>query len=721
MVFFKNVTSNRTACPSCGKPYLPVRMETECSRCGSPLHVSANAPPESASRKWARLTDPGKIPPEAKQLIRVKGRRKLAVRQVELSTKSLNSGDAFVLDAGTKIFLWNGKAANPMEKAKATDCALRMKNKDKKGKAEIVVLEEGKANNEDDEEEFWNLLGGRVTVLTAEEGGEDDAVEHKDTLYSVIMEETGQVVISPLIYPRLLKEMLDSSHCFVFDCYSELYVWHGSSCAPIERQRSLSFAEELAKREDIQRPSWLSALTIREGEEPVLFMEKFYNGGSLPIAVSPGVSLPTQPKPPPKPFDLNTMFTTHLVKEKPPVDNGHGKIKMWKVTHSDKEEIPQNEHGHFYSEESYVFLYTYIPKNRDEYLIYFWQGQDSPITEKGASAVLTIHLHASIGGMAPQIRVVQGREPRHFLLMFPNLIIHKGSRDKSRPDLSLYQVHSNTVGTKAIEIAPNSLYLDTMESFIISRQNEAPVVWIGARCPFETKQYSLALAKFIDNEKETLIVNENDESVDWIWKDDTSYQIKQAVSDAPRLFQCSLASGFFTADRILDFIQEDLVEDDCFLLDCHDEAFVWIGKTSTEDEKKRTLEITIDYFKAKQKSLHPELDESGDNALSLPRSLIIPSGQEPLQFTRHFHAWRHKVEPSSDLTPYILVEDRLKEFSRTYTLKELWTRPPGLDYTALEKYLSDADFEDLFHCKRDEFAQMTEWKRTNLKKKWKLF
>jgi len=122
---------------------------------------------------------------------------------VELSVASLNQGDSFVLDAGTKIFLWNGKGSNPMEKAKATDCALRMKNKDKKGKAEIVVIgfscshhpfmsyetlirecaEEGKPNNEEDEEEFWSLMGGKVSVASAEAGGEDDAVDIKDTLY----------------------------------------------------------------------------------------------------------------------------------------------------------------------------------------------------------------------------------------------------------------------------------------------------------------------------------------------------------------------------------------------------------------------------------------------------------------------------------------------------------------------------------------------------------
>lgn len=53
-----------------------------------------------------------------------------------LTTKSLNSGDAFVLDANNKIFVWSGKEAHRLEKAKALDVATALRD-DRQGKAEV--------------------------------------------------------------------------------------------------------------------------------------------------------------------------------------------------------------------------------------------------------------------------------------------------------------------------------------------------------------------------------------------------------------------------------------------------------------------------------------------------------------------------------------------------------------------------------------------------------
>lgn len=36
-------------------------------------------------------------------------------------------------------------------------------------------------------------------------------------------------------------------------------------------------------------------------------------------------------------------------------------------------------YGQFFDSESYVILYTYIAKNREQYVIYFWQGKKSSI------------------------------------------------------------------------------------------------------------------------------------------------------------------------------------------------------------------------------------------------------------------------------------------------------------------------------------------------------
>jgi hypothetical protein len=47
--------------------------------------------------------------------------------------------------------------------------------------------------------------------------------------------------------------------------------------------------------------------------------------------------------------------------------------------------------------------------------------------------------------------------------------------------------------------------------------------------------------------------------------------------------------------------------------------------------------------------------------------------------------------------------------------------PPGVDSGKKEEYLSDADFEAVFKMKKDAFAKLPGWKKTELKKSNNLF
>lgn len=61
----------------------------------------------------------------------------------------------------------------------------------------------------------------------------------------------------------------------------------------------------------------------------------------------------------------------------------------------------------------------------------------------------------------------------------------------------------------------------------------------------------------------------------------------------PRLFHCRILAGRkkLIVTEIADFGQEDLNEDDCMVLDGGDEVYVWLGKTSSPEEKEQSLEM----------------------------------------------------------------------------------------------------------------------------------
>jgi len=95
--------------------------------------------------------------------------------EVPLACSSLNDGDAFLLDAGNKIYTWFGSTANAFEKNKSASVAQNMKEKRLKIDCELIL------DVMDNNEEFWQLLGGKGEIKPAEEAGEvvEDLVEKK--------------------------------------------------------------------------------------------------------------------------------------------------------------------------------------------------------------------------------------------------------------------------------------------------------------------------------------------------------------------------------------------------------------------------------------------------------------------------------------------------------------------------------------------------------------
>jgi hypothetical protein len=77
------------------------------------------------------------------RLLHLKGKRNVRVKPVPVTRASLNSGDVFVLDAGLKIYVFNGKDANRMEKVKGLDVAARIRDDERGGRAQLLTVDEG--------------------------------------------------------------------------------------------------------------------------------------------------------------------------------------------------------------------------------------------------------------------------------------------------------------------------------------------------------------------------------------------------------------------------------------------------------------------------------------------------------------------------------------------------------------------------------------------------
>jgi len=108
------------------------------------------------------------------RLLHLKGKKFVRVVEVPLSHKSLNSGDAFILDGGLTIYTWIGKKAGTAEKQRVGQLAQAIDD-ERGGKPVRHVVNEG--DKGDDAKAFWTALGGEGAV--GEATSDDEAWEKK--------------------------------------------------------------------------------------------------------------------------------------------------------------------------------------------------------------------------------------------------------------------------------------------------------------------------------------------------------------------------------------------------------------------------------------------------------------------------------------------------------------------------------------------------------------
>eukprot|EP01132_Coremiostelium_polycephalum_P008457 gene8457-10388_t len=695
------------------------------------------------------------------RLIRCSGRKNIIPVRVSLSVKSIRSTCCFVLDAKDTIYEWRGSKSNKMQIAKAMDLAGRIKNKEHSGRPNIVVVEESKPNPNVDSK-FWQLLEGVQPKTIPEESKEELEAKPRSILYKIKDTKDAKGNQTGLTTEmnkekKLMRANVTSQDCFILDCGSELYLWLGKSSDPFVKKNSYQLAQELlTKRKG--RPQWVVVEKIPEGTETELFKDKFYDWTtSLPISMAPipnkgriadikkiefNIESMFQPKPPPE----------YFTKE---IDDGSGSIQIWRVKDHDKEFISdQSQYGHFYDGESYVILYKYQKKNRDQYIIYFWQGKNSTINEKGSSALLTVDLDDSIGGVATQIRVVQNKEPVHFIKIFGGfIIVHKGIQSDvekrfqqvNEPKIKIYQLRqchlfgteqqqqqyhirvleSNNEDTLNFKFNSNDIYIiESLESIYIWKGQYSSTLTSNNGQLLQNIILNLEsnsiYSKLIDNNNSRSIVILNESQGSIILKQQLLNNDKEIDNNVDnsiykysleklkiKLFQCSVSSGSYKAEIVCEWDQDDLDNEDVMILDAVPNIFVWIGRNSTLDERSQSMKTAITY------SNHVQAGSEEPIVVYL-----VYSGQEPSLFTRYFHCWDDRKTIKSKVPKeLVLVKDYLAALDRTYTLEELTHRPPpSLDKGRLESYLSDEEFLQVFKMDKSQFAELKTWKQEQLKK-----
>lgn len=683
---------------------------------------------------------------DVKRLLHVKGKKRVTAKEVEMSWKSFNLGDVFLLDIGKTIIQWNGPKSNTQEKLKGMLLAKDIRDRERGGRAEIRVIEgEAESNSPQNMEMLNSVLGERTSKLT--DGPPDETADQEQmsnlTLYHV-SDADGEMKVTEVATKPLVQDLLNHEDCYILDQGGmKLFVWKGKKANKAERQAAMSRALEFIKVKNY--PITTNVVTVNDGAEPALFKQLFQRWtvkdqtqGLGKVNTRGKVAHITQEK-----FDASLMHVMpEVAAQERMVDNGTGQVEVWRIENLELVPVDPKWYGYFYGGDCYLILYTYLVNNKKCYLLYIWQGRHATQDELAASAFQAVNLDQKYGDEPVQVRLTMGKETRHFMAIFKGKMVifeggtsRKGSSDPE-PPIRLFQVHgTDTSNTKAIEVPALAASLNSNDVFLLKSQTGI-YLWCGKGSSGDERAMAKDISSVIgqNSQKDSeQIVAEGQESIEF-WEllggkapYASEKRLQQTGSEyQARLFECSNKTGRFIVSEVTQFTQEDLNEDDVMLLDTWDQVFLWIGKGANEVERKEAMVTSQEYLRT-----HP-----GTRDPDTP-IILIKQGFEPPTFTGWFTAWdpskwsggktyeELKKELGNVASPIrVTTEQKSVESEKIFQCfphdklvnKLASELPEGVDPTQKEKYLSDSDFIAVFGITKDDFARLPGWKQLNMKK-----
>ncbi|XP_076444912.1 uncharacterized protein LOC143282905 isoform X2 [Babylonia areolata] len=467
-------------------------------------------------------------------------------------------------------------------------------------------------------------------------------------------------------------------------------------------------------------------------------------------------------------------------------------IKVWHVMEFARYQMPEPSYGHFHCGDTYVVRWQYMITNaglkslkgqaarhsmtgRERCAYFFWQGQDSTISEKGVSALMTVELDEERG---PQIRVVQGKEPPCFLNLFEGgMVIHIGKREDASTNTvgpwRLYCLRGDEEGEVCLLELPVSMAnLRSRSSMVLlNTRTGITYVWHGVKSPQHHRQLAVCAVQNLkekrplelDLHKDAHIVitevEEGEEKAE-VWsaldsKDRSLYHClltdRTRYDYTPRLFHMTSVSMVFEVMEQMNparlpgvttpfpFFQSDLYKASqpaLFLLDIGHCVYLWQGWWPVGDEdveNVHTGSATARYNVDRRCAMETTLNyckERGSTGRT-PQAFLVCAGVEPLAFQNMFPVWevdctvRNLALQDGKMDGYreSVEEVYIKLTQTRYTLEELQERPlpDGVDPLKLESYLADKEFEEVLEMKRAEFYALPTWKQSQIKQTVGLF
>nr|XP_043611110.1 villin-3-like [Erigeron canadensis] len=335
-------------------------------------------------------------------------------------------------------------------------------------------------------------------------------------------------------------------------------------------------------------------------------------------------------------------------------------IEIWRIENFQPVPLPKSDYGRFYYGDSYVVLRTSSGRGGPgafSYDIHFWLGKDTSQDEAGTAAIKAVDLDAILGGRAVQHRELQSHESEKFLSYFKPCILTLEGGIKSgfkKPEEEEFETRLYTCqGKRVVHLrqVPFSRSVLNHDDVFVLDTKEKIFQFNGANSNIQERAKALEVIQFLKDKYhegtcDVAIVDdgklqaEGDSGEFWVIFGGFAPIGKKVLTDDDiipdrtpgKLY--SIAGGQ-VADQIEEYSKSSFENDKCYLFDCGAEVFVWVGRTTTVDDRKAATQAAEEFITSNNR----------------PKATLVTrliQGYETHAFKTNFDSWPSSIAPAAE-------------------------------------------------------------------------
>lgn len=188
---------------------------------------------------------------------------------VEIKKPVFSTGDVYLIDDESTIFIWIGSKCSVDEKT-AGAAQARNLDQERGGAAKIITVDQNQETAE-----FLKLIADMGPMKIVEKniaktmlkdvmtGDFAGFTEHVNVMYRISSEEFEDINAMKMIQVPFSKNSLKSEDCFVLDLGTSVYVWQGNACNVKEKVKSGQWARNI----DAERAGEQNEKIFEEGDD----------------------------------------------------------------------------------------------------------------------------------------------------------------------------------------------------------------------------------------------------------------------------------------------------------------------------------------------------------------------------------------------------------------------------------------------------------------------